>query len=76
MKLAIGTATDCYQPIERRMKITRQLLEICLEYRNPVGIHTKNALVLRDLEGFSSAEVAAIGPGLLVLQVRTRKPSG
>jgi DNA repair photolyase len=42
--------TDCYQPIERKMKITRQLLEICLEYRNPVGIITKNSLILRDLD--------------------------
>jgi len=42
--------TDCYQPIERKMKITRTLLEICLEYRNPVSILTKNALVLRDLD--------------------------
>lgn len=42
--------TDCYQPIERKMKITRALLEICLEYRNPVGIITKNALVLRDMD--------------------------
>ncbi len=42
--------TDCYQPIERRMRITRALLEICLEHRNPVGIITKNALVLRDMD--------------------------
>lgn len=42
--------TDCYQPIERKMKITRELLKVCLEFRNPVGIITKNALVLRDLD--------------------------
>ncbi len=42
--------TDCYQPIERRLKITHELLKICLDYRNPVGIITKNALVLRDLD--------------------------
>ncbi|GAB3920379.1 PA0069 family radical SAM protein [Larkinella terrae] len=40
--------TDCYQPAERRFKLTRQLLERCLMYRNPVSILTKNALVLRD----------------------------
>ncbi len=48
--IALSGNTDCYQPIERKMRITRKLLEICLEYRNPVGIITKNALVLRDLD--------------------------
>ena len=42
--------TDCYQPIERKLKITRQALEVCLEYRNPVALITKNSLVLRDLD--------------------------
>lgn len=42
--------TDCYQPIERKLKITRGLLEVCLEYRHPVSILTKNALVTRDLD--------------------------
>lgn len=42
--------TDCYQPIERKLEITRKILEICLEYRHPVSIITKNALVLRDLD--------------------------
>jgi DNA repair photolyase len=40
--------TDCYQPAERKFQITRQVLEVLLEYRNPVGIITKNALVVRD----------------------------
>lgn len=48
--ISLSGNTDCYQPIERKMRITRKLLEICLEYRNPVGILTKNALVLRDLD--------------------------
>lgn len=48
--ISLSGNTDCYQPIERRMRITRQLLEICLEYRNPVGVLSKNALVLRDLD--------------------------
>ncbi len=42
--------TDCYQPIERRLKITRELLTICLVHKNPVGIITKNSLILRDLD--------------------------
>jgi len=48
--ISLSGNTDCYQPIERKMKITRALLEICLEYGNPVGIITKNALILRDLD--------------------------
>lgn len=48
--ISLSGNTDCYQPIERRMRITRSLLEICLEYRNPVGVLSKNALVLRDLD--------------------------
>jgi DNA repair photolyase len=40
--------TDCYQPAERKFQITRQMLEVCLRYRHPVHIITKNSLVLRD----------------------------
>ena len=42
--------TDCYQPIERKMQITRQMLEVCLRYKNPVSIITKNSLILRDTD--------------------------
>jgi DNA repair photolyase len=42
--------TDCYQPAERQFGITREVLKVFLEYRNPVGIITKNALILRDLD--------------------------
>ena len=42
--------TDCYQPIEKKLFITRQLLEVFLQYKNPVGLITKNALVLRDVD--------------------------
>ena len=42
--------TDCYQPVERKLGITRQLLEVLLEYRYPVGIITKNSLITRDLD--------------------------
>lgn len=48
--ISLSGNTDCYQPIERKMRITRQLLEVCLEYRNPVGVLSKNALILRDLD--------------------------
>lgn len=42
--------TDCYQPIERKLEITRSILALCLKYRHPIGIITKNAMVLRDLD--------------------------
>lgn len=42
--------TDCYQPLERKLKITRSLLQIFLQYRNPVSIITKNNVILRDLD--------------------------
>lgn len=48
--ISLSGNTDCYQPIEKKLKITRQILEICLEYGNPVGVITKNSLVLRDID--------------------------
>ncbi len=42
--------TDCYQPLEASYRLTRACLEVCLEYRNPVGIITKAALVERDAD--------------------------
>ncbi|MCB0577958.1 MAG: PA0069 family radical SAM protein [Phaeodactylibacter sp.] len=42
--------TDCYQPIERELEITRQVLEVLWKFRHPVGIITKNSLILRDLD--------------------------
>ncbi|WP_047549557.1 PA0069 family radical SAM protein [Psychroserpens sp. Hel_I_66] len=42
--------TDCYQPAEKEFKITRNCLEVFLKYKHPVGIITKNALILRDLD--------------------------
>ena len=42
--------TDCYQPIERKLKITRECLKIFLKYKNPVSIITKNALIKRDID--------------------------
>ncbi|RYD93693.1 MAG: PA0069 family radical SAM protein [Sphingobacteriales bacterium] len=48
--LSLSGNTDCYQPAERRFRLTRSLLEVCLEFNQPVGIITKNAGVLRDLD--------------------------
>lgn len=48
--LAMSGVTDCYQPVEKGLKLTRRCLEILLEFRNPVAIVTKNALVIRDID--------------------------
>ena len=42
--------TDCYQPVERKLKLTRKILEVALKFRNPISIITKNSLVTRDLD--------------------------
>ncbi|BAV09176.1 DNA repair photolyase [Filimonas lacunae] len=46
--LSLSGNTDCYQPAERTFRLTRQLLEVCHEFNQPVGIVTKNAGILRD----------------------------
>lgn len=48
--IVLSGNTDCYQPIERKLKITRALLQVFLKYKNPVSIITKNNLVLRDID--------------------------
>jgi len=45
--------TDCYQPVERKLKLTRRCLEVLAEFRNPVFIITKNQLVTRDIDVLS-----------------------
>lgn len=48
--VAMSGVTDCYQPAERHFRLTRQCLEVFAEFRNPVGIITKNFLVTRDID--------------------------
>jgi DNA repair photolyase len=48
--IALSGNTDCYQPLERSYRLTRQLLEIFVRYRHPVSIITKNRLILRDVD--------------------------
>lgn len=49
-EIVMSGVTDCYQPIERQLKLTRSLLEIMVEANQPTGIITKNALVARDVD--------------------------
>jgi DNA repair photolyase len=48
--IAIGTATDCYQPIERELRLTRSVIELMHETNHPIGITTKSSGVERDLD--------------------------
>lgn len=48
--ISLSGNTDCYQPLERKLEITRGLLRVFGRYRHPVGIITKNSLILRDLD--------------------------
>jgi DNA repair photolyase len=50
--LAMSGVTDCYQPVERKLRLTRRCLEVLAECRNPVVVITKNSLVTRDLDLF------------------------
>ncbi len=49
-KLAMSGVTDCYQPVERKLRITRGCLEVLAEFRNPVVLITKNHLITRDTD--------------------------
>ena len=50
----LSGVTDCYQPIERKLLITRQLLEVAIEARQPMSLITKNALIVRDIDLLSN----------------------
>jgi DNA repair photolyase len=52
--IVMSGVTDCYQPVERKLKLTRRCLEVLAEFRNPVAIITKNTLVTRDIDLLSS----------------------
>src|SRR5918999_4599180 len=62
-RVAIGTATDAYQPCEGRYQLTRRCLEVLRDAHNPVSIVTKSTLILRDLDLLGEL---AQGPGATV----------
>ena len=70
--IAMSGVTDPYQPVERKLKITRSCLEVLAEFRNPVTIITKNHLVTRDVDllgGLADHDAAAVA-----LSVTTLRP--
>jgi DNA repair photolyase len=67
--IAMSGVTDCYQPIERKLKLTRGCLEVLAEFRNPVAIITKNHLVTRDIDLL--AQLAAVNAAAVFVSVTT-----
>lgn len=65
--IALAGNTDCYQPVERRLELTRRCLEVFLEFRNPVGMVTKNFLITRDIDIL--AEMAKLNLVSVVISV-------
>ncbi|MDE1991755.1 MAG: PA0069 family radical SAM protein [Rhizobiaceae bacterium] len=49
-RIQLGAVTDAYQPVEKKLEITRRVLEVLAEFNHPVGITTKNAMVTRDID--------------------------
>ena len=67
--IAMGTNTDPYQPVEKRLRITRSILEVLYEFRHPVGIVSKSPLILRDLDIL--APMAELGLAKVALSITT-----
>jgi DNA repair photolyase len=67
--IVMSGVTDCYQPVERKLKLTRRCLEVLLEFRNPVAIITKNFLVTRDVDVLS--ELAKYNCASVTISVTT-----
>jgi DNA repair photolyase len=67
--IAMGTNTDPYQPLEKKMRITRSILEVLRDFRHPVAIVTKSPLILRDLDILS--DMASMGLAKAALSVTT-----
>ena len=74
--LSMSGVTDPYQPVERRLRITRRCLEVLAEFRNPVAVVTKNHLVTRDVDLLSelaSHDAAAVAVSLTTLDDDLRR---
>jgi DNA repair photolyase len=67
--ITISGNTDCYQPIERRLELTRGCLQVLREFKNPVAMITKNALVTRDLDILS--DMAKWNGAMVMLSITT-----
>jgi DNA repair photolyase len=71
--IVMSGVTDCYQPIERKLRVTRRCLEVLAEFRNPVAIITKNHLVTRDIDLLS--ELARHNAAVVNVSITTLDPA-
>jgi len=70
--IAISGVTDCYQPIERKLEITRRCLAVLNEFKNPTSVITKNHLVTRDIDILG--ELAAVHATSVFISITTLDP--
>jgi DNA repair photolyase len=68
-RVQLGANTDCFQPVERKLGLTRQIIEVLSEFQHPLGITTKSHLVTRDIDLL--APMAAQGLAVVVISVTT-----
>jgi DNA repair photolyase len=84
--LMMSGVTDCYQPIERKMQLTRRCLQVLAKFRNPVGLLTKNRLITRDIDVLqelasqqcvaANLSITSLDPNLQrILEPRTSPPA-
>ena len=84
--VALSGNTDPYQPVERRLELTRRCLEVFLAFRNPVGVITKNHLITRDIDLLEqlaalnlvhvTISITSLRPDLIgVMEPRTSRPA-
>lgn len=74
--IVLSGNTDCYQPAEKKFEITRACLEVFLKYKHPVGIITKNALLLRDLpilKELTKDQLVGVNISVTSLSEKTRR---
>ena len=74
--IVLSGNTDCYQPAEQKFRITRQCLEVFYKYRHPVGIITKNACILRDLDilkKLNEHQLVGVNISITSLSEKTRR---
>jgi DNA repair photolyase len=67
--VSLSGVTDCYQPIERKLELTRKCLQVLAEFKNPCGVITKNHLVTRDTDVL--AELSAQNLAIAILSITT-----
>jgi DNA repair photolyase len=71
--LALSGVTDCYQPIERKLELTRRCVAVLAEFRNPVSVTTKNHLVTRDVDLYRElAEYDAVRINISITTLNAR----